>query len=43
VLPALHVPALQQPPLQFCVALHDVVHAWVLPSHAMFAGQSDAE
>jgi hypothetical protein len=44
VLPGLHVPALQQPPLHVCVApLHAVVQVWVFVSHAMFAGQSEYE
>ncbi len=43
--PATHVPAppsssAQQPVLQSWVALHAVVHVWVVVSHAWFAGQS---
>ena len=43
MVPAAHVPPLQQPPWQVCVALHVVVHVFVVASHAMFAGQSDPE
>jgi hypothetical protein len=41
--PATHVPASQQPPLQGWVAEHAVVHAWVVVSQAWSAGQSAAD
>lgn len=43
VVPATHLPPLQQPPLQGCVALHVPVHRWVVVSHAASAGQSATE